>query len=76
MNEIICTANAMSSSKHKVTNSPKRIHPPVRSKSMSHDTIKKLRSRCRKIAVARKGVVFIYLIAPVVLPTFADAKIL
>lgn len=72
----MCTTNAMSSTKHTVTNRAKRIHPPVRSKSMSHDTRKKLRSRCRRIAVALTGIVFIYRFATAVLPTIADAKIL
>ena len=76
MNEIMCTTKAMVKSKHTVTKRTKGSHPPVRSKSMSHDTRKKLRRRCRRIADALRGIVFIYRFATVVLPTFADAKIL
>jgi hypothetical protein len=74
--EIMCSTNNMSSNTAEVINRANLIQPPVRSKSMSHDTRKKFRSRCRRIAVALRGVLFIYLAAPVVLPTFADAKIL
>jgi hypothetical protein len=76
MNEIICSTNSMSSNNTAVKNRAKRIQPPVRSKSMNHETRKKLRSRCRRIAAALRGVLFIYLAATAVLPTFADAKIL
>jgi hypothetical protein len=60
MNEIMCITNSISSSIHAARNRAKRIHPPVRSKSMNHETRKKLRSRCRRIAEARRGVLFIY----------------